>query len=144
MVKDLNYEEICSTDDWQYSISKNGSLRIINLDENTELLLALNKVESNQAESILEEIKKEMKIMNEKILEQEQEIKNLKGQRTMPVEAIKEEITEAINLMKKQEEIKMKNLEEKLTKKIEEVQNQASQRLLNLEQKTKKYEEEIE
>ena len=81
VVKDLNYEEICSTDDWQYSISKNGSLRIINLDENTELLLALNKVESNQTENILEEIKKEMKIMKEKILEQEQEIKNLKGQK---------------------------------------------------------------
>ena len=34
------------------------------------------------------------------------------------MEAIKEDITEAINSMKKQEEIKMKNLEEKLTKKI--------------------------
>ena len=84
VAKDLNYEELCSTDDWQYSIFRNGSLRIINIDENTELLLVLNKLESNKTESILEEIKKEMNIMNGKILEQEQEIKNLKGQRMLP------------------------------------------------------------
>ena len=62
MTNELNYEELLSTVDWQYSISSNGSMRIINTDENTELILPLNKLESDKTETILEQIKKEMKI----------------------------------------------------------------------------------
>lgn len=45
VVKNQPYEKLISAGDWEYSISKNGSLRIINVDDrDTELLLGLNKL----------------------------------------------------------------------------------------------------
>ena len=45
ITKELNYEELLSNVDWQYSISSNGLLRIISIDEDTELTLPFNKLE---------------------------------------------------------------------------------------------------
>lgn len=56
----LQYEEPFSTGKCQYSISRNGTLKIINIDgENSELILSLNRIESSNGkmEKILGELK---------------------------------------------------------------------------------------
>ena len=160
LTKKLQYDEPLLVGDWQYAISRNGTLKIINTDdEDSELILPMNKIESNKMEKILGELKEEMEIMKEKMVEQEKEINKLKHQRVMAEEKQEEAIEESVGnkeeeieekehdlkrSKKKQEDIKLKNLEDKLTKRIDEVQSQASQRLLNLEKKVNKNMEEME
>ena len=87
LTKKLQYDEPFLVGDWQYAISRNGSLKIINTDdEDSELILPMNKIESNKMEKILGKLMEEMEIVKGKMVEQEKEIKKLKDQRVMPEE----------------------------------------------------------